>query len=48
MLKCAFYETEITPPLGCTIPGYFNTRYGSDVKDRLYAKAVVMDDGVYP
>jgi len=45
MLKCGFYEKEITPPLGCHIPGYFNLRQGSDVKDRLYARAVVFDNG---
>jgi len=45
MFKCAFYEKEITPPLGCFIPGYFNIRQGSDVKDRLMAKACVISDG---
>ena len=45
MLRCAFYEKEITPPLGCHIPGYFNLRRGSDVLDRLYARAMVADDG---
>lgn len=44
-MKCAFYEREITPPLGCNLPGYFNIRNASDVKDRLYAKAVVVSDG---
>ncbi|MBQ7954092.1 MAG: neutral/alkaline non-lysosomal ceramidase N-terminal domain-containing protein, partial [Clostridia bacterium] len=45
MFKCAFYEKEITPPLGCHIPGYFNIRRGSDVKDRLMVKACVISDG---
>ena len=45
MYKCAFYEKEITPPLGSHIPGYFNLRQGSDVKDRLMAKASVISDG---
>jgi len=45
MLKCAFYEKEITPPLGCHISGYANLRKGSDVKDRLMAKACVFSDG---
>ncbi len=44
MLKVAFYEKEITPPLGCMIPGYFQVRLGSDVKDRLYARAVVIQN----
>lgn len=45
MIKCAFYEKEITPPLGCNLPGYGNLRAGSDVKDRLMAKAFVFSDG---
>jgi len=45
MLKCAFYEREITPPLGCNLPGYGNCRPGADVKDRLMAKAAVFSDG---
>ncbi len=44
-MRVAFYEKEITPPLGCSIPGYFNERLGSDVKDRLYAKSMVMEQG---
>lgn len=44
MLRTAFYEKEITPPLGCAIPGYFELRLGSDVKDRLYAKAMVAEN----
>lgn len=44
MLKAAFYEKEITPPLGCFLPGYFNLRQGSDVKDRLYVKAMVVQN----
>ena len=43
-MKCAFYEKEITPPLGCHIPGYFNLRQGSGVKDRLFARAVAISD----
>ncbi len=45
MLKCAFYEREITPPLGSHLPGYGSNRPGSDVKDRLMAKACVISDG---
>ncbi|MDD6308559.1 MAG: neutral/alkaline non-lysosomal ceramidase N-terminal domain-containing protein [Clostridia bacterium] len=44
MFRAAFYEKEITPPLGCFIPGYFNLRRGSDVKDRLYARATVIQN----
>ena len=42
MFEFGFYEKEITPPLGCGIPGYFNIRRGCDVLDRLYARAVVI------
>lgn len=42
MFEFGFYEKEITPPLGCSVPGYFNIRRGSDVLDRLYARAVVV------
>lgn len=45
MFKFGFYEKEITPPLGCGIPGYFNIRRGCDVLDRLYARAVVIEEG---
>ena len=45
MFKCAFYEREITPPLGCDLPGYGSVRRGSDVKDRLMAKAFVISSG---
>jgi len=45
MFRCAFYEREITPPLGCDLPGYGSVRRGSDVKDRLMAKAFVINSG---
>lgn len=45
MFEFGFYEKEITPPLGCGIPGYFNIRRGCDVLDRLYARAVVIKSG---
>lgn len=45
MFKVGFYEKEITPPLGSHIPGYFNERPSTDVKDRLFAKAMVIANG---
>lgn len=45
MLEFGFYEKEITPPLGCNMPGYGNVRAGLDVKDRLYARAAVIREG---
>ncbi|BBH24247.1 hypothetical protein Back11_55920 [Paenibacillus baekrokdamisoli] len=35
-------EVDITPPLGNTIPGYFHDRKATGIKDRLYAKALVV------
>ena len=40
-MRAGFYETEITPPLGCDIPGYYINRFTQDVKDELYVRAVV-------
>ena len=45
MFEFGFYEKEITPPLGCQMPGYGNLRPGQDVKDRLYARAAVVREG---
>lgn len=43
MFKAAFYETELTPPLGYFLPGGGN-RYATDVRDKVYAKAVVISN----
>ncbi len=45
MLKCGAAEVVITPELGTPIPGYFDTRHATGVKDDLYAHAIVLDDG---
>lgn len=45
MFKAGFYEAEITPPLGGVIPGHFSNDRGEDIYDRLYAKAVVINNG---
>lgn len=45
MLKCAFYESDITPLLYSNMPGYFSERPGRDIKDKIYAKAVVFEGG---
>lgn len=44
-MRCGFYETEITPPLGTTIFGYFHRRVNVGVKHKLYAKACVLEQG---
>lgn len=47
-MRCGFYEKEITPPLGQSVPGYFCARPAMDVWDKLYAKAAVFegDNGI--
>ena len=47
-MRAAFYEKEITPPLGSQIPGGFVKRVATGVLDRLYVKAAVfeLDDTV--
>jgi len=44
-MKCAFYEREITPPLGESMPGYYMERIADDVQDKLYAKAFAAESG---
>ena len=44
-MKCAFYEREITPPLGESMPGYYMARIAEDVQDKLYAKAFAAESG---
>ena len=47
-MRCGFYESDITPPLGTTIFGYMDRRKNEGVKDRLHAKAAVFEkDGQY-
>jgi len=45
MLKAGFYEKELTPPLGCDIPGYYTKRVADGVVDKLYCKAFAASDG---
>ncbi len=44
MYKVGFWEFEITPPLGCGIPGYGDLRFGTGVKDKLFTKSVVVEE----
>lgn len=43
-MKAAFYECDITPPLGGSMPGYYRPNPAQDVFERLYAKALVVED----
>lgn len=42
-MRCGFYQTDITPPLGSVIPGDFGARYNTTILDPLYARAVVYE-----
>src|SRR5512132_2796757 len=44
-LQVGLAETEITPPLGYRMDGYFTERLSTGVKDPLKAKAVVFQQG---
>ena len=43
-MRVAFYECDITPPLGGNMPGGFRENRAMDVFEQLYAKAVVIED----
>ena len=44
-MRAAFYECDITPPLGGFMWGYYSPlRIAMDVHDRLYARAAVIED----
>jgi len=43
-MRAAFYECDITPPLGGLMWGHYEEVRGYDVHDKLYAKAVVVED----
>ncbi len=43
-MKTAFYECDITPPLGCYIPGHYRDVRAVDVADKIYAKALVIEN----
>ncbi|NMA09312.1 MAG: hypothetical protein GX929_09395 [Clostridiales bacterium] len=42
-MRCGFYQTDITPPLGSVIPGDFGARYNTMILDPLYARAVIYE-----
>jgi len=48
MLKAGFAKIDITPEFGIQIPGYFGIRPADGIIDPLYARAVVLDDGICP
>ena len=42
-MRAAFYECDITPPLGDFVWGHYHDARPTDVKDRLYARAAVVE-----
>ena len=44
-MRTAFYECDITPPLGCYIPGHYRDVRAVDVADKMYARALVIENG---
>lgn len=45
MLKAGFARIDVTPPLGTTLAGYYETRYADGILDPLLATAVAFDNG---
>ena len=43
-MRAAFYECDVTPPLGGFMWGHYMPMHAKTVHDRLYAKAVVVED----
>jgi len=43
-MRAAFYEIEITPPLGGMMWGHYSDLRATDVQDRLFTKAFVVED----
>ena len=43
-MKVGFYESDIMPPISGFMVGCWNSRRAEVVHDRLYAKAMVVDN----
>jgi neutral ceramidase len=44
-IKVGTGKTDITPPLGVPLEGYYVDRFATHIHDPLYARAMVIDDG---
>ena len=44
-LKAGAAATDITPPLGTSLAGYFHDRKATDVHDNTFCRALVLDNG---
>ena len=45
MMRAAFYESDVTPPLGGYMWGHYREKRAEEVHERLHAKALVVEDG---
>ena len=43
-MNVAFYESDITPPLGGFMWGYYRQRYAEVIHDRLFARSMLIED----
>lgn len=43
-MRASFYECDVTPPLGGFMWGYYCQRYAEVVHDRLFSRALVIED----
>ena len=43
-MRAAFYESDVTPPLGGYMWGHYREKRAAEVHERLTAKAVVVED----
>lgn len=43
-MRAGFYECDVTPPLGCYIWGFYDERFAENVYERLFVKAVVVEN----
>ncbi len=48
MLHAGLAEIDVTPPLGIALSGSWRIRYADQVRDPLFAHAMVIDDGAAP
>ncbi len=48
MLHAGLAEIDVTPPLGVALSGHWRIRYADQVRDPLFAHAMVLDDGAAP
>ena len=48
MLRCGFFETDITPNIGNNVPGYYDPRFAVEILDPLFAHAFAVQGASDP